>query len=136
MNIDGLSRNPGCVGLVLALSALLMACASPAPTPPPDPTPSDVTTGGSTDSEAGAHACEDMATAMASTAARCGAEYQSSYDLFVGIAAGGDCQNIVMVRDEASLYDTCIPFLSTIPCEQFTDPNLVLPYACKGQLGS
>lgn len=61
-------------------------------------------------------ACVDTATAVAEAAVRCGQAYQPNYDAFVQAAAGGDCGNIIQVRDEMTLRDVCIPSLQTVAC--------------------
>jgi hypothetical protein len=64
-----------------------------------------------------ARACVDTAAAVAAAARRCGHDYQANYDSFVATAAGGNCQNIREVRDEAALRSTCIPSFETISCD-------------------
>ena len=130
MNIDASPRKLACTWLFLTTSVLLSGCLSKPPAPPPD----DVTSGGSTGNEEAAQACEDLAVALASSAARCGFDYQVNHDAFVKGAAGGDCHNIVMVRDADSLYDSCIPFLSNLTCEQLNETNVEFPDSCIEQL--
>jgi hypothetical protein len=81
-----------------------------------------------------AQACEDTADALASAAQRCGQDYQANYDAFVATGAGGDCANILSVRDEDGLYQECIPFLKSLSCEQLTSGNFTLPPSCVSQL--
>lgn len=83
---------------------------------------------------AAAQACRDSADAVATAAERCGLDYQANYDAFVATAAKGDCKNIVRVRDEAALYDVCIPFVAEMTCEQLQNPSIALPSECMGQL--
>ena len=89
---------------------------------------------GSSAEDEAAQACEDMADALVGSAVSCGFAYQPNYDAFVANAAGGDCDNIIKVRDKAALYDECIPFLSKLTCTQVNDSNLQLPDACRAQL--
>jgi hypothetical protein len=81
-----------------------------------------------------AQACEDTADAVASSAARCGHDYQATYDAFVQGAGADACTDFKSVRDVDALYDECIPFLSALSCAQVDDPGLVLPEACQSQL--
>ena len=85
---------------------------------------------GPTDSE---QACLDTADALASSAQRCGLDYQVNFDVFVDVAAGGDCANITAIRDQGALYDECIPFFRSLSCEQLNDPTIQVPEGCKAQ---
>jgi len=77
-------------------------------------------------------ACEDAADAVAKAAQRCGQDYQASYDGFVQGAAGGSCSNVVSIRDETALRQTCLPSLSTVSCEDLM--AVKLDASCKAQL--
>lgn len=77
-------------------------------------------------------ACLDSADAFAKAAARCGLDYAEERDGFIRAAANGDCANIVMVRDEKALRNTCIPSLSTISCDDLLAINL--DPTCRSQL--
>lgn len=77
-------------------------------------------------------ACRDTADAIASKATDCGDDYDSVYDQFVAAAAGGDCSNIVAIRDRDALYDDCIPGIDSLSCTQLD--NGELPDACRNQL--
>ncbi len=90
--------------------------------------------GGDGDGSAPVQACKDTAHAWASSAERCGKDYQVNYDVFVTNAANGSCDNIIQVRDSQALYDVCIPFLANLTCTQMEDPNLSLPPECQSQL--
>ena len=79
-------------------------------------------------------ACEDLADALADGAQRCGFDYDANYDAVVEVAAGGDCGNIKQIRDKASFYDDCIPFVRKLTCEQLHDSSLQLPASCNAQL--
>ncbi len=81
-----------------------------------------------------AKACNDAADAIASTAERCGDDPQANRKAFVDVAAGGDCDNIVQVRDATALYDVCIPFLQNMTCEQWQNIATTLPPECESQL--
>jgi len=80
-----------------------------------------------------ADACNDLAGAVASAAARCGQDYQTNHDAFVASAALGDCDNIVRIRDREDLYGTCIPSLSSLACSDLFAGNL--DATCREQLG-
>jgi len=88
----------------------------------------------STDDVTPPEACEDMAGATAEKAASCGYDYQANYRAFVDNAAGGDCDNITSLRDEASLYADCIPYIQNLTCSEIANPNLQLPDSCIAQL--
>jgi len=77
--------------------------------------------------------CEDLASAYARSAARCGiADYEAARAQFVTSAAAGSCENVVEVRDEESLRSRCVPSFGTVSCEDLragkVDP------ACNQQL--
>jgi len=58
-----------------------------------------------------------MADAVAKAAERCNlGSYQENHDAFISTAAQGDCNNIVSLRDEPSLYDKFMPSFSTMSC--------------------
>jgi hypothetical protein len=111
----------------LALLGSALACGCTFGPKPSEDTPVDPAT------EA-AQACEDTADAVASSAERCGYDYQTNYDLFVEGAGAVDCSDFTSVRDIDALYDDCIPFLSSLSCAQIDDPALQLPASCKSQL--
>jgi hypothetical protein len=78
-------------------------------------------------------ACRDLADVVARAVLRCASgSYQATYDAFVDAAANGDCENIIALRDRATLYDECIPSLDVIACTDLTAGNL--DASCKGQL--
>jgi hypothetical protein len=79
-----------------------------------------------------AQACIDTASAIATTAQRCGADYQQNYDAAVNAIAGGDCNTVTAVRDEAALRGTCLPSLGTISCTDFQAVRL--DASCASQL--
>ncbi|MDP8998543.1 MAG: hypothetical protein M3O46_00345 [Myxococcota bacterium] len=80
-----------------------------------------------------AQACKDTADAVAKAGVRCGrGTYGANYDQFVQSAGNGNCANVVSVRDATSLYNTCIPSLSTISCAGLQ--ALMIDASCKGQL--
>ena len=82
---------------------------------------------------AGAQACKDVADAVAKAAVRCNlGTYQQNFDGFVQAGANGDCNNIVQVRDENALYDTCIPAIETMTCADLQSANL--DPSCRQQL--
>jgi hypothetical protein len=109
------------------VSALTIACSSS----------SSGTSGtGSTPQSGPAKACVDTADAVAKAAVRCSngsqAAYQPNYDQFIKDAANGDCNNIVSVRDENALRNTCIPSFATVPCADLQAGNI--DGSCKAQL--
>ena len=61
-------------------------------------------------------ACLDTVEGIARAAERCGQSYQANYDAGLKSAAGGDCKNVIGIRDEAALRQTCLPSLQTVPC--------------------
>jgi hypothetical protein len=79
-------------------------------------------------------ACLDLADALASSAERCGFDYDANFDEFVDIAAEGDCANVESVRNIETFESICLPFVRELTCAQVTDPNLMLPEACNKQL--
>lgn len=60
-------------------------------------------------------ACVDMATVFATSAKRCGGNYDAEYAAFVRDIAGGDC-NSVSIRNEVELRNQCFTALSRITC--------------------
>jgi hypothetical protein len=72
-------------------------------------------------------ACIDTIEAFARTAERCGADYKTSYDLFLRRDAAGDCRNVRSIRDEATLRSQCIPFVESLSCSDLgsgkSDPS-------------
>ncbi len=110
-----------------ALALLLSACEVP-------PDDEDTRRADGTSSRTAEEACLDMAHVVADSAERCGFDYRANHAAFVEAASGGDCANIQRVRDIASLYDDCIPFLSSLPCSKIDNPDLQMPKSCKDQL--
>jgi hypothetical protein len=83
-------------------------------------------------------ACRDMADTLAGLIRECSTvdAYRPAYDAFVQAAADGDCRNVVALRDEAALYQDCLPAIHSLGCYQL-DPATIddrLPDSCKGQL--
>lgn len=68
-------------------------------------------------------ACEDLSEAVGNAAERCqpGAGAATRAELERQL---GGCDNIDNIRDEDSLYATCIPSLETIECSDLTSGNL------------
>lgn len=77
-------------------------------------------------------ACLDTADAVAKAGARCGQDYETNRRAFIQVAAGGDCENIVAVRDEASLRGACFESLEKASCDDLV--NSKLDPSCRGQL--
>jgi hypothetical protein len=78
------------------------------------------------------HACLDVIDAFARTAERCGGDYATEHDRLVQRDAKGDCKNVRSIRDEKTLRGTCIPFVRSQPCRDFTAG--VLDPSCAEQL--
>lgn len=78
------------------------------------------------------HACLDVIDAFARTAERCGGDYATEHDRLVQRDAKGDCKNVRSIRDENALRSTCIPFVKSQPCHDFTAG--VLDPSCAEQL--
>jgi hypothetical protein len=106
--------------VVSASVTLLIACSS------------STGSGSSSGSASAAQACADTADAVAKAFQRCGQDYQASYDGFVKAATGGTCSNVVSIRDEASLRETCIPSLNNASCADLNAGKL--DDSCRGQL--
>lgn len=68
-------------------------------------------------------ACEDVAQAVADAAERCqpgaGAATRAEFERQLG-----GCGEIDSIRDEDSLYSTCLPSLETIECSALMSGNL------------
>jgi hypothetical protein len=77
-------------------------------------------------------ACIDVIDAFARTAERCGGDYATEHDRLIKRDAAGDCTNVRTIRDESALRSTCIPFVMSQPCDDFT--NGKLDPACAEQL--
>jgi hypothetical protein len=65
-------------------------------------------------------ACQDMATAYATAAKRCGGNYDAERTAFINGLANGDC-NSVSIRNETELRSQCIPSFSSISCADLTN---------------
>lgn len=70
------------------------------------------------------HACLDVIDAFARAAERCGADYATEHDRLIQRDAKGDCKNVRSIRDESALRGTCIPFVQSQPCRDFTSGKL------------
>ena len=70
------------------------------------------------------HACLDVIDAFARTAERCGGDYATERDRLIQRDAKGDCKNVRSIRDESALRITCIPFVKSQPCQDFTAGKL------------
>lgn len=79
---------------------------------------------GSGNDDAPEQACLDVIAAFARTAERCGADYATEHDRLVKRDANGDCKNVRSIRDESALRGTCIPFVTSQPCGDFTNGKL------------
>jgi hypothetical protein len=77
-------------------------------------------------------ACEDTADAVAKAAQRCGQDYQANYKAFIQAGAGGNCSNVVSIRDETELRQSCLPSLATISCEDLLAAKISA--SCNAQL--
>lgn len=84
------------------------------------------------DNSAAVAACYDVVEAFAHSTERCGFEYQANYD--AALHAFGGCDDAISVRDIGSLYSDCIPFLSSLTCDQVNNPYLALPPSCLDQI--
>lgn len=98
------------VGVALPIAITLAACGS-------------YDTGSGNDNAA-EQACLDVIAAFARTAERCGADYATEHDRLVRRDAAGDCKNVRTIRDENALRNTCIPFVTSQPCADFTNGKL------------
>ena len=82
--------------------------------------------------------CKDVADALGAVCNRCpelNKTYQQCYDVIV-TAAGGSCNNVVSLRDAASLEGTCIPWMDNMTCAQagaLLDGNGNLAASCLQQ---
>ena len=79
---------------------------------------------GSGNDNAPEQACLDVIAAFSHTAERCGGDYATEHDLLVKRDANGDCKNVRSIRDEAALRTTCIPFVTSQPCADFTSGKI------------
>ncbi|HWL88112.1 MAG TPA: hypothetical protein VNO21_20055 [Polyangiaceae bacterium] len=68
-------------------------------------------------------ACLDTANVVATAAQRCGEDYQANYDAFLQAGAGGSCANIIQVRDETALRQTCLPWIQSAACSDLLGGN-------------
>ena len=66
----------------------------------------------------GERACLDTVEALARASARCGLEYERSYDRALAAVAAGDCKNVASVRDESQLRSVCLPALAREDCKK------------------
>lgn len=98
------------VAPALAIALALAACGS-----------YDTGSGNDNDAE---QACLDVIAAFARTAERCGGDYATEQDRLVKRDAAGDCKNVRAIRDENALRNTCIPFVTSQPCNDFTNGKL------------
>ncbi len=72
-----------------------------------------------TKADANEQACLETIEAFARAAERCGREYKRSHDAYLARDASGDCKNVVSIRDEAALRQTCLPFVQSQSCPEF-----------------
>ena len=79
---------------------------------------------GSGNDDAPEQACLDVIDAFSRTAERCGGDYATEHDALVKRDANGDCKNVRSIRDEAALRGTCIPFVMSQSCDDFTAGKL------------
>jgi len=73
---------------------------------------------GTPSDRAGERACLDTVEALARASARCGLEYERSYDRALAAVAAGDCKNVASVRDESQLRSVCLPALAREDCKK------------------
>lgn len=59
--------------------------------------------------------CLDTIEAIARAGERCFGDYDAQYAATIK-SVGGDCKNVISLRDETSLRSTCIPSLKTVGC--------------------
>ncbi len=79
-----------------------------------------------------AQGCEDLADAAATAAQACGEDYDSFRRALIIGAVGGDCDDTKALRDAGLLYDSCIPAIKALSCEDLKAGKL--PASCIGQL--
>ncbi len=79
-----------------------------------------------------AQGCEDVADAAATAAQACGADYDAYRRALIIGAVGGDCDDTKALRDADLLYDSCIPAIKALSCEDLMAAKL--PASCVGQL--
>lgn len=72
---------------------------------------------------AAAKACLDTATVYATSAKRCGGNYDAEYAAFIRDLANGDCNNVT-IRNEAELRNQCFPALARIACNDLKEQRL------------
>lgn len=78
-----------------------------------------------------------LCEALAHAAERCGDEYKRFYDHAVVAVAGGDCKNVISIRDEQALRDVCLPAIASESCGKilfFSDLYETYDPACDAQL--
>ena len=63
-------------------------------------------------------ACLHVADAMGRGCNRCFGTYAECYNSVID-SVGGDCANVVEIRDMDALYDECIPWLDFVDCLDF-----------------
>lgn len=79
-----------------------------------------------------AELCEQLGDAAANAFARCGSDPVAARQAFLDVAAGGDCKNVVSVRDADALENDCIPWFRTVSCATLGAGDL--DSSCKAQL--
>ena len=76
--------------------------------------------------------CEQVADAASNAFARCGSDPVASRQALLDIAAAGNCNNIVSIRDEDALQNDCIPWFRTVSCATLAAGDV--DSSCKAQL--
>ena len=104
------------VGVLFLLGSLLAACGDYEPRTPEE------------------QACWDLASAFGEACSRCElADYSQCSDVILQ-AVGGDCANVVEVRDLDVFYDECLPWFRSIDCDEMASESFELDASCQSQL--
>ena len=83
----------------------------------------------------GTAGCQDFVRTIGDVAVRCGFDRQANEDAAEESAtAGYGCGAVVSLRDEEAFYDSCLPYVEGLTCEQFDDPATTFPSSCSMQL--
>ncbi len=90
---------------------------------------------GCDDDNVGEAGCEDLVRTFGDVAVRCGFDRDVNEDAVESSVTGGlGCEAVVSLRDADAFYDSCIPFIDSLTCAQFDDPDLTVPSSCSMQL--
>ena len=79
-------------------------------------------------------ACVDLVNAFGGLCVRCDiGSFEECRSSLLDVV-GGDCANVIDIRDMDEFYEECIPWFNFLSCEEVQSEGFALDPSCRGQL--